>query len=142
RGARVDGQIVPLDTPLSSGQRVEIVVAKSGGPSRDWLNAERGFVKSARARAKIRQWFNAKEHAETVATGRAIVEKELKRERAAHASLETLAERLGFKKPDELFVAIARDEVNLRQLQIAVRGVEPVPAAEAPKAKTRAQAAK
>src|SRR6267143_5994864 len=124
RGARVDGHIVPLDTPLASGQRVEIVTAKSGGPSRDWLNAERGFVKSARARAKIRQWFNAKAHAETVAAGRASVEKELKREGASHASLDTLAERLGFKRPDDLFVAVARDEVNLRQLQTAVRGFE------------------
>src|SRR3954467_7142799 len=59
RGAKVDGHIVPLDTPLCSGQRVEIVTAKSGGPSRDWLNSERGFVKSPRARQKIRQWFNA-----------------------------------------------------------------------------------
>jgi GTP pyrophosphokinase len=128
RGARVDGHLVPLDTPLASGQRLEIVTAKAGGPSRDWLNAERGFVKSPRARAKIRQWFNAKAHAETVASGRGRVEKELKREGAAHASLELLAERLGFKKPDELFFAVARDEVNLRQLQTAVRGVEPPPA--------------
>ena len=55
-----------LDTPLESGQRVEIVAAKSGGPSRDWLIAERGFVKSPRARAKIRQWFNAQELAQTI----------------------------------------------------------------------------
>ncbi|HZE59944.1 MAG TPA: TGS domain-containing protein, partial [Burkholderiales bacterium] len=135
RGARVDGQIEPLDTPLESGQRVEIVSAKSGGPSRDWLNAERGFVKSARGRAKIRQWFNAKAHAETVAAGRAVVEKELKRERTTHASLETLADRLGFKKPEDLFVAVARDEVNLRQLQIALRGVEPEAPAALPKLK-------
>ncbi|HYL88009.1 MAG TPA: bifunctional (p)ppGpp synthetase/guanosine-3',5'-bis(diphosphate) 3'-pyrophosphohydrolase [Burkholderiales bacterium] len=135
RGARVDGQIVPLDTPLASGQRVEIVTAKTGGPSRDWLNAERGFVKSVRARSKIRQWFNAKAHAETVAAGRASVEKELKREGAAHASLETLAARLGFKKPEDLFVAVARDEVNLRQLQIAVRGAEPAAPPEMPKLK-------
>src|SRR5256884_7412225 len=117
RGARVDGQIVSLDSPLQNGQRVEIVSAKSGGPSRDWLNAERGFVKSARARSKIRQWFNAKAHAQTVVAGRALVEKELKRERAVHASLETLADRLGFKKPEDLFVAVARDEVNLSQRQ-------------------------
>src|SRR5437762_8883111 len=135
RGARVDGQIVPLDTPLASGQRVEIVTAKSGGPSRDWLNAERGFVRSARARQKIRQWFNAKAHAETVAAGRAVVEKEVKREGAAHASLETLADRLGFKKPEDLFAAVAREEVNLRQLQIAVRGVEPAAPAALPKLK-------
>src|SRR5438067_1099024 len=121
RGARVDGHIVPLDTPLASGSRVEIITAKSGGPSRDWLNAERGFVNSARARQKIRQWFNAKAHAETVAAGRAVVEKELKREGAAHASLEALASKLGFKKPEDLFVGVARDEVNLRQLQTAVR---------------------
>jgi GTP pyrophosphokinase len=120
RGARVDGHIVPLDTALKSGERVEIITAKSGGPSRDWLNPERGFVKCGRARQKIRQWFNAKAHAETVAAGRAVVEKELKRE-GAQASLEALATRLGFKKPDDLFVAVARDEINLRQLQSAAR---------------------
>src|SRR5436189_4564186 len=49
RGARVDGQIVSLDTPLASGQRVEIVTAKVGGPSRDWLNAEPGCGKSPRS---------------------------------------------------------------------------------------------
>jgi GTP pyrophosphokinase len=124
RGARVDGHIVTLDTPLRSGQKVEIVTAKSGGPSRDWLNAERGFVKTPKARAKIRQWFNAKAHAETVAAGRAVVEKEAKREGAGQASLEALADRLGFKKPDDLFVAVSREEVNLRQLQTALRGAQ------------------
>jgi GTP pyrophosphokinase len=124
RGARVDGHMVKLDTPLASGQRVEIVTAKTGGPSRDWLNPERGFVRSARARHKIRQWFNAKALAETVAAGRAVVEKELRREGALHISLEALAAKLGFGKPDEMFAAVARDEVNLRQLQVALKGAE------------------
>jgi GTP pyrophosphokinase len=123
RGARVDGQIVTLDTSLASGQRVEIISAKSGGPSRDWLNLERGFVKGPRARAKIRQWFNAQDALKTVAAGRAIVEKELRRE-GATTKLESLAAKLGFAKPDELFAAVAKDEVNLRQLQTAVRGKE------------------
>ena len=127
RGARVDGHIVTLDTPLASGQRVEIVAAKSGGPSRDWLSAERGFVKSPRARQKIRQWFNAKALADTIAAGRAAVGKELRREGATQASLEGLASRLGFGKPDDLFAAVARDEINLRQLQTALRGAEPEP---------------
>jgi len=61
RGAKVDGRIMPLDTPLKSGQRVEITVSKTGGPSRDWLNPERGFLKSSRARAKVRHWFNLQE---------------------------------------------------------------------------------
>ncbi|MGQ0654238.1 MAG: RelA/SpoT family protein [Betaproteobacteria bacterium] len=145
RGARVDGHIVPLDTPLASGQRVEIVAAKSGGPSRDWLNAERGFVKSGRARNKIRQWFNAKAMAETAAAGRAVVEKEARREGAANASLDALAGRLGFGKPDELFVAVAREEVNLRQLQTALRelkGLEPVPERALPARKVRAKSGK
>jgi GTP pyrophosphokinase len=124
RGAKVDGHMVPLDTALQSGQRVEIVTAKSGGPSRDWLNPERGFVKSHRARQKIRQWFNAKAHSETVAAGRAQVEKELRREGAVNANLDQLAAKLGFKTPDDLFAAVARDEVNLRQLQTALRGTE------------------
>jgi GTP pyrophosphokinase len=122
RGARVDGHIVKLDTPLASGQRVEVVAAKTGGPSRDWLNPERGFVKSARSRHKIRQWFNAQAMEKTIAAGRAVVEKELRREGATQASLEGLAAKLGFARPDELFAAVARDEVNLRQLQLALKG--------------------
>ncbi|MEA3193673.1 MAG: pyrophosphokinae [Betaproteobacteria bacterium] len=136
RGARVDGQIVTLVTPLASGQRVEIISAKTGGPSRDWLNAERGFVKSPRARAKIRQWFNAQEMLQTVAAGRAIVEKELRRARAT-ANLEGLAAKLGFGKPDELFAAVAKDEINLRQLQTALRGKED--SAQTPKVEKRAK---
>ena len=132
RGAKVDGHLVTLDTPLASGQRVEIVAAKSGGPSRDWLNPERGFLRSSRARGKLRQWFNAQALAETIAQGRAIVEKEQRREKAQQAGLEDLARRLGFGRTDELFAAVARDEVNLRQLQAALRemkGAAPAPAA-------------
>jgi GTP pyrophosphokinase len=131
RGAKVDGHMVPLDTVLKSGQRVEVVAAKTGSPSRDWLNAERGFVRSHRARQKIRQWFNAQALSETVAAGRAAVEKELKREGQARANLDALASKLGFGKPDELFAAVARDEVNLRQLQVALRELSGAPA-EAP----------
>jgi len=141
RGARVDGHIVKLDTPLASGQRVEIVAAKSGGPSRDWLNPERGFARSARARHKIRQWFNAKALAETIAAGRAAVEKELRREGATQASLDALASKLGFAKPDEMFAAVARDEVNLRQLQVALKGTEvQVPVLKKPKKPSTAKA--
>jgi GTP pyrophosphokinase len=139
RGARVDGHIVPLDTPLASGQRVEITAAKSGGPSRDWLNPERGFAKTPRARQKIRQWFNAQAHAASVADGRAVLEKELRREGATQANLDSLAARLGFGKPEDLFVAVARDEVNLRQLQGAVRSLQgeaPLPEKKQPSRKT------
>ena len=59
RGARVDGEMVSLNYALKNGQTVEIVAAKTGGPSRDWLNPELGFIHSQRARAKVRQWFNS-----------------------------------------------------------------------------------
>jgi GTP pyrophosphokinase len=131
RGAKIDGQMAPLDTPLRSGQRVEIVVGKAGGPSRDWLNAERGFIKTHRARQKVRQWFNAQALAETIASGRAVVEREARREGATQVRLESLAERLGFGKPDELFAAVARDEVNLRQLQSTLRALAGIAAPEA-----------
>jgi len=142
RGAKVDGRMVPLDTPLESGQRVEIAAAKSGGPSRDWLNPALGFLKSHRARGKVRQWFNARSLAQTVAQGRAAVEKEQRREGATQANLEQLAHKLGFAGTDELFAAVARDEVNLRQLQAALReltGLVSVPRTEnQPEKKARA----
>ena len=89
RGAKVDGHIVTLDRPLASGQRVEIVAAKTGGPSRDWLNPERGFARSQRARQKIRQWFNARALAQTPQTfGQpiGIVVPEAEDIRTAHAA--------------------------------------------------------
>jgi GTP pyrophosphokinase len=143
RGAKVDGHMVTLDTPLASGQRVEIIAAKSGAPSRDWLNPALGFLKSHRARGKVRQWFNAKSLAETVAAGRATVEKEQRREGAMQANLEQLAHKLGFAKHDEFFAAVARDEVNLWQLKAALReltGLVSVPKTSAkPEKKIRAK---
>ncbi len=142
RGAKVDGHMVTLDTPLASGQRVEIVAAKTGGPSRDWLNPERGFVKSQRARQKIRQWFNAQAMMQTIAAGRAQLEKELRREGAAQANLEQLAAKLGFKHSEELFAAVAREEVNLRQLQTALRGQEEPRKVIEPKKRTKPSGSK
>ena len=132
RGAKVDGRMVPLDTPLASGQRVEIVASKTGGPSRDWLNPELGYLRSHRARGKVKQWFNNLALADTVATGRAEVERELQRIGQTRASLEQLAGTLGFARPDELFAAVARDEINLRQLHTALRGEQPAPAVGEP----------
>jgi len=137
RGAKVDGQMVPLDTKLRNGQRVEVVVAKAGGPSRDWLNPELGFVASHRARQKIRQWFNNEALGQTMAEGRLIVEREMRREAVPQANLAQLATRLGFPGQDELFAAVGRDEVSLRGLQTALRafgakGEAPAPAVPPP----------
>src|SRR6266568_872298 len=121
RGAKVNGAIVPLDYRLKNAEVVEIITAKTGGPSRDWLNPALGTIKTSRARNKVRQWFNSRDIASVVAAGRAAVERELQRE-GKRASLEDLAKRLGFGEPDELFAAVGREEVGSRQLQSALRG--------------------
>jgi GTP pyrophosphokinase len=128
RGAKVDGAMVPLNTRLENGQRVEIVVAKTGGPSRDWLNAELGYIASPRARNKVRQWFNALEAAEVAASGRAIVERELHREGVTGAKLEDLAREFGYAKTEDFFAAVGRDEIGGQALRVALRGpAEPPP---------------
>ncbi|MFO1327504.1 MAG: bifunctional (p)ppGpp synthetase/guanosine-3',5'-bis(diphosphate) 3'-pyrophosphohydrolase [Rubrivivax sp.] len=130
RGARVDGRVVPLNTPLGHGQTVEVVAAKEGGPSLDWLNPELGYLRSARARAKVRAWFNAQALHVTVARGRELVEKLLQREGRTALKLETLAEQLGFKSADALFEVVGKDEYSLRNIENLLRPAAP-PAAEA-----------
>jgi len=122
RGAKVDGVMVPLNYKLANGQRVEIVAAKTGGPSRDWMNPALGYIQSSRARSKVRQWFNTQALAETVAQGRAMVERELQREGMTGANLDHLAQQLGFAKSEELFAAAGREEVGAKLLQTALRG--------------------
>ncbi|WP_313952451.1 bifunctional (p)ppGpp synthetase/guanosine-3',5'-bis(diphosphate) 3'-pyrophosphohydrolase [Accumulibacter sp.] len=124
RGAKVDGALVPLNTQLATGQRVEIVLAKHGGPSRDWLNASLGYVFTHRSRAKVRQWFASLALEDLLAEGRAVVSRELQRMGQVSISLDELSDRLGFARSDDLFIAVARAKLSLRQLQVAVRGEE------------------
>jgi len=126
RGARVDGAMVPLNTALQSGQTVEVVAAKEGGPSLDWLNPELGYLKSPRSRAKVRAWFNAQAQQATVARGRELVEKLLQREGRTAIKLDTLADELGFKNAEALFEVVGKDEYSLRHIENLLR---PPPAA-------------
>ena len=117
RGAKVDGVLVPLNTPLKSGQTVEVVVAKEGGPSRDWLNTDLGFLASPRAKSKVRAWFNAQIAQETINKGREAVEKILQREGKTSLNLEDLASGLGFKSSQDLFEVVGKDEFSLRHIE-------------------------
>jgi GTP pyrophosphokinase len=127
RGARIDGVMVPLSTPLQSGQTVEIVAAKEGGPSLDWINPELRFLASPRAKAKVRAWFNAEHQSLTVARGREAVEKLLQREGKTSLALDTLAEQLGFKNAEALFDVVGKDEFSLRTIENLLRPAEPAP---------------
>ena len=124
RGAKVNGHIVPLTHALSNGQRVEIIAAKEGGPSRDWLNPTLGYIKSNRSRTKVRQWFNVQQLDAAIAHGRAVLEKDLQRLGKTGQNLEALASRLGLSDVNELFAALGRGDVTPRQVQAAVLGEE------------------
>ena len=133
RGAKINGAMVPLSTPLQNGQRVEVSTVKEGGPSRDWLNAELGYVVSHRARTKVRQWFKSLDHDADIVAGRATIEAELKREgfndkRALN--LEEVAREAGISKLDDFFSAVAHGDLNMRQIQHAIRATAKL--AEAP----------
>lgn len=130
RGAKVDGAMVPLNTPLANGQTVEITTIKEGAPSRDWLNPELGFLASNRARNKVRSWFNAQIAAEHIARGREAVEKLLQREGRTAIKLEDLAAQLGFKSADGLFDVVGKDEYSLRNIEVLLNPPEPAPSAD------------
>ncbi|MBK9607529.1 MAG: bifunctional (p)ppGpp synthetase/guanosine-3',5'-bis(diphosphate) 3'-pyrophosphohydrolase [Betaproteobacteria bacterium] len=135
RGAKVNGVMVPLNTPLQNGQRVEVITVKEGGPSRDWLNPELGYLVSSRGRTKVRQWFKSLQIEGDIAAGRATIEAELKREGFGDKrllNLEDVAREAGIPKLDDFFAAVAHGDLNSRQIQLAIRATAKL--AEAPPA--------
>ena len=132
RGARVDGALVPLNTPLASGQTVEITATREGGPSLDWLNPELGYLAGARSRAKVRAWFNVQAQAQTIARGRELVEKLLQRQGKTALKHDDLAAQLGFKAAEALFEVVGKDEFSLRNIEQLLRPAAPPAAEQAP----------
>jgi len=135
RGAKVDGVMVPLNTPLKNGQQVEILAAKQGGPSRDWLNPQLGYLKSNGARTKVRQWFNRQNQEVAMAQGRTLLDKELQRHGKTGLNLDRLAEEFGRSKLSDFLVDLGRGEIGPKQLRDALRSegeAQPAPAADAP----------
>ncbi len=130
RGAKVDGVIVTLNTPLKNGQRVEILTAKQGTPSRDWLNPTLGYLVTPRARAKVRHWFRYQYFTENIAQGREILDRELRRLGLIDTNIDKIAQKLNEPKGDEFFAAIGRGDVSVKQLSDAVISLRtPVPVA-------------
>ena len=125
RGAKVEGQIVPLSTPLQNGQRVEVLTAKEGGPSVNWLHD--GWVKSHRAISKIRQYIRM-QNADTVReTGKQLFERELARHPHQQPNLTSLAEKLGYAKLDEVYGAMGHGELSVRAVANAIASFAPPP---------------
>lgn len=116
RGAKVNGRIVPLSAKLQSGDTVEIITVKEGGPSRDWLSPHSGYVTTARARNRIRHWFKQQDHDEHVRIGRDSLDREVKRLSVSRPDLEELAKRFSFHHGEDLLAAIGQGEVSAIQV--------------------------
>ncbi len=112
RGAKVNGHIVPLTYKLQTGNKVEILTVKKGGPSRDWLNPHLGYIKTSKARSQIQRWFRLQNYDHNVADGRAMLERELKRMGYADVSFEKIANRLNQNNVDDLMAAIGRGDIK------------------------------
>jgi (p)ppGpp synthase/HD superfamily hydrolase len=116
RGAKVNGKLVALDYQLRNGDQVEILTAKRGGPSRDWLNPHLGYIKTSRARSKVRQWFKRQNRDENIIQGREVLERELKRLGIEETPYDQIAKHFGYERIDDLMAAIGTGDVNAHQI--------------------------
>ncbi len=113
RGAKVNGKLVTLDHALVTGDRVEILTAKQGGPSRDWLNPNLGLVKTQRARSKIRAWFKYENREQNLSQGKLLFDKELHRLGLSNINLENLASSFEIKSVEDFYVALGSGDLTL-----------------------------
>ncbi len=127
RGAKVNGNIVPLTYELKTGEQVDVLTAKQGTPSRDWLNPHLGYLKSAHARAKARAWFKLQDHDKNIAAGRITLDRELRRLGINEVNMTRLAQRLHFSEADEFLAALGRGDVHHAQIVNAVQEQAPPP---------------
>ena len=126
RGAQVNGKMVPLTTPLQTGQRVEIMTNKNGSPSLDWLSSHHNFIKTRRARSAIQHYFRYQNRDETLAHGRELLDKELHRMNVPDINLERLAKSMKLDDTDELFLKIADGSIRLGRISMmALKLVRP-----------------
>lgn len=116
RGAKINGKLVTLDYELKTGDRVEILTAKQGGPSRDWLNTNLGLVKTQRARSKIRFWFKRQNRESNLTQGKLLLERELHRLGLSTLDLDKLANSLEFKTVDDLNVALGCGDLSIGRI--------------------------
>lgn len=116
RGAKVNGKLVSLDYQLKTGEKIEILTAKRGGPSLDWLNPNLGLVKTQRARSKIRRWFKVQAREKNINQGKNLLEKELRRLGLTQLNMENLAKEFDFRSVEELHEAIGNGDISIGRI--------------------------
>jgi len=133
RGAKVDGAMVPLTKPLVSGQQIEILTARDGHPSRDWLNPNLVYLKTSSARAKVRRWLKQQDHEAHVTQGRVVLEREHRRLGLSEINIAELAKRFKMRRPEDLLAAVGRGDISPVRLDQALgTQLQPQPQAPSP----------
>jgi GTP pyrophosphokinase len=112
RGAKVNGRIVPLTYPLENGQQVEIITGTEAEPNREWLRPTLGYLKTNRARAKVRYWFKLRDRDQNIATGRTLLEREFKRLSLSGFDYKAISEKLGFEMVDDMFASVGSGDMG------------------------------
>lgn len=125
RGAKSNGRIIQLTQPLKTGQKIEILTTKTGGPSRDWLSEQRGYLKSSRARHKVQQWFKHQDKGKNSAAGKLLLEKELKKNGFVFSNFLQLATHFNYNSVDELYAGLGAGDKGIHQAMNAIRLLQP-----------------
>lgn len=125
RGAKVNGRIVPLTYTLETGQQIEILTGREGEPSREWLRPSLGYIKTPKARAKVKAWFKQRDRDKNIVTGRTLLEREFRRLSMANPNFKLIAEELGFPTADDLYVAAGSGDIGVSQALKAAQRLQP-----------------
>ncbi len=116
RGAKVNGKLVTLDYKLQTGDKIEILTANRGGPSRDWLNPSLEMVKSARTRSKIKQWFKQQDRDQNLEHGKMLIDKEFKRLGIGQIDLLEFLDYFHVRSVEDLYVGIGTGDIPIGRL--------------------------
>lgn len=123
RGAKVNGRIVPLTYQLQIGEQVDIITGKECAPSRDWLRPSLAYLKSTRARAKVRHWFKQQDREHNIATGRTMLEKEFKRLALTSLDYKTVAKKVHFDGVEDMYAAVGAGDLGPGQVVNAAQSL-------------------
>jgi GTP pyrophosphokinase len=115
RGAKVNGRIVQLTYPLKNGERVEILTAKEALPRRDWMISHLGFIKTSRARNRIRSWYRKQDKEKNYIEGKALCDREFKRH-GIKPNIAKVVAHFKVESADELYINVGRGDISVAQM--------------------------
>lgn len=115
RGAKVNGRIVQLTYPLKNGERVEILTTKEAAPRRDWMISHLGYIKTSRARNRIRSWFRKQDKEKNYSEGKALCEREFKRH-GIKPELSKIVKHFKLDSADDFYIHLGRGDISIAQM--------------------------